>query len=196
TFGQAEVQEARQSGEDVYDIICRNVSPEPENLLVLPHFTVTGTPHFDTQSRGAILGLTLNTPKKQIVAAVLSGVTYEMKLNLEMLQSAGVTLNRLRAIGGGAKSRTWVQRKADIMGMPVAVLETTEAAAFGVAMLAGRGVGAVASIEDMVKHAVKFAYGCEPDETRRRAFQERFEVYRDVYPALRDINRRLAQIEK
>lgn len=196
TLAQEEVRIARETGQNVYDVICRDISPDPENLLLLPHFTVTGTPHFDTQSRGALLGLTLNTPKDQIVAALLSGVTYEMKLNLEMLQSAGVVLRRLRAVGGGAKSRTWVQRKADILGMPVAVLETTEAAAFGVAMLAGRGVGVVPSIENVVNSAVKFAYVCEPDEARRRAFQERFEVYRDVYPALREINRRLAQIEK
>jgi xylulokinase len=195
TFGADAVREAAETGQDVYDILCRNAGPGPENVLILPHFTVTGTPHFDTHSRGAILGLTLHTTREQIVGAILSGVTYEMKLNLEMLQGAGVSVNRLRAIGGGAKSRTWVQRKADIMGVPVAVLANTEAAAFGVALLAGHAVGVVPSIEDMAKRVLRFAYVCDPDETRHREYQDRFGVFREMYPALRRINAALARYD-
>jgi len=195
TFAAEERGEAAQSGRDVYDIICENIPPEPENLLILPHFTVTGTPHFDTASRGALLGLTLQTRKVDIVAAILSGVTYEMKLNLEMLQHAGVGISRLRAIGGGAKSRTWIQRKADIMGVPVAVLQITEAASLGVAMLAGHAVGLLPDLKAAAGRIATFESVCKPDAARVRQFADRFAVYRDVYGALREINHRLAAFE-
>ena len=194
TFGQAEKQQAEETGRDVYDIICENVPLEPEHLIVLPHFTMTGTPYFDTASRGAVLGLTLNTTREEIVSAILSGVTYEMKLNLELLHSAGVEIHRLRAIGGGAKSPTWVQRKADIMGIPVAVLETTEAASLGVAMLGAKAAGVIGDLSEMVKQVVKIKHVCEPDAARHAAYEDLFSVYREVYPSLKSINHRLSAL--
>ena len=179
----------------MYEILCERVSDEPEHLLILPHFTLTGTPYFDTGSRGAILGLTLNTTREEIVSAILSGVTYEMKLNLELLHSAGIEISRLRAIGGGAKSRVWVQRKANIMGVPVAVLETSEAASLGVAMLAGKAAGIVEDIGVMAQEVVRIKSVCEPDVRVSAKYDELFAVYRSLYPALRDINHALAAFD-
>ncbi|MBI4560222.1 MAG: hypothetical protein HY706_21735 [Candidatus Hydrogenedentes bacterium] len=195
TFAQAELQQAAATGRDVYDLICESVSLEPENVILLPHFTVTGTPHFDTSSRGAILGLTLHTRRAEIVAAILSGVTYEMKLNLELLQSAGVTIRQLRATGGGAKSTAWVQRKADIMGVPMAVLATTEAASLGVAMLSGKAAGLISDLKEFSGRAVKVARVFEPDAKRHEAFEQRFGIYRDIYPAMKSICHRIATLE-
>jgi xylulokinase len=195
TFAGAEIQEARATGRDVYDILCEKVPAEPEHLLILPHFTMTGTPYFDTAGRGAILGLTLNTPREQIVSAILSGVTYEMKLNLELLHSAGVSIDRLRAVGGGAKSPVWVQRKADIMGVPVAVLETTEAASLGVAMLGGAAAGIIPDLSSMAKRVVRIKHVYEPDAKRHAMYQRLFAAYRELYPAIKAINHQLAALD-
>ncbi|MDZ4861013.1 MAG: FGGY-family carbohydrate kinase [Candidatus Hydrogenedentes bacterium] len=196
TFAGEERRLAAESGRDVYEVLCGNIPDFPENLIILPHFTVTGTPYFDTASRGAILGLTLNTTREEIVSAILSGVTYEMKLNLEVLQSAGTGITRLRAIGGGAKSRIWIQRKADIMGVPVAVLATTEAAALGVALLAGHAAGLVRDVRAALASAVRIEYVCDPDPLRSREYEKRYNVYRDVYGSLKDINHRLAAFDR
>lgn len=193
-FGGEELREAEKRGVDVYEILCAQVPSEPESLLILPHFTVTGTPHFDTESRGVIAGLTLNTRREDIVSAILSGVTYEMKLNLELLQSSGVEIRRLKAIGGGAKSPVWVQRKADIMGMPVAVLETVETAALGVAMLAGKGAGLVEDLAAMASAVAHVKDVYEPDARRSAAYQELFGLYKDMYPAMRDVNHGLSRL--
>lgn len=196
TFADLEKQEAAATGQDVYDLICKQVPDAPESLLVLPHFTMTGTPHFDTASRGAILGLTLNTSKGHLISALLSGVTYEMKLNLELLQSTGVSIRRLKAIGGGAKSSVWVQRKADIMGIPVAVLAATEAASFGVAMLGGRAAGLVEDVAEMAARCNQIEAVFEPDDIRRQKYYNLYEIYRDVYPTLREINHRMAHLDR
>ena len=195
TWAGAEVAEAAEKGVDVYDLLCSRIPSKPENLLMLPHFTVTGTPYFDTESRGLIAGLTLNTTREEVVSAILSGVTYEMKLNLELLQSSGIQIRRLRAIGGGAKSPIWVQRKADIMGIPIAVLETTEAPALGMAMLAGSVGAGVADVGGMAERAVRISDVFEPEPSRAKAYGRRFELYRQLYPAMAKVNHGLARLE-
>ena len=194
TLAVAERAEAERTGRDVYEIICEAVPAEPENLLVLPHFTITGTPYFDTDSRGLIAGLTLNTPREVLASAILSGVTYEMKLNLDLLESAGANIARLRVSGGGAKSAVWNQRKADIMGKPVAVMTTTEAPAFAAALLAGQAAGMVADVTAVLEERVRPVHEFEPDEGRRAAYAERFEIYRQIYPAMRELNHSLARL--
>ncbi len=195
TFGQQEKALAEATGQDVYDLICSSVPGNPERVLILPHFTMTGTPYFDTCSRGAILGLTLNTPREEVISAILSGVTYEMKLNLELLQSTGVEIRRLRVIGGGAKSKVWVQRKADIMGIPMVVPKATEAACLGAALLGGKAAGLLADFEGAVRSAVQIEAEVEPNEPRQRYYDEMFAIYREVYASLCGINHRLAALE-
>ena len=193
-FAREEKREADQTGQDVYDLICAEVPDAPENLLILPHFTMTGTPYFDTDSRGAILGLTLQSTRGEVVSAILSGVVYEMKVNLALLQSAGVPIRLIKAVGGGAKSPLWVQRKADILGVPVGVLETSEAAAFGVAMLGGKAAGAVPNLREAMAELVKVKEVREPDPGKQAAYQKRFDLYKQIYPALKQINHGLAAL--
>ncbi len=194
TFGTEELREAASTGRDVYDILCERLPKVPESLLILPHFTVTGTPYFDTESRGIIAGLTFGTTRNDLVSAILSGVTYEMKCNLELLASSGVQIRRLRASGGGAKSAVWVQRKADIMNMPIAVLETSEAPSLGVAMLAGKAAGLVTDLHGQIQAAVRIERVCDPDPVAVRAYAERYAIYRDLYPAMKELNHRLARL--
>lgn len=194
TFAGDERAAAAASGRDVYDIICESIPSGPERLIILPHFTVTGTPYFDTASRGAIVGMTLTTSRNEIASAILSGVTFEMKLNLEVLQNSGARITRLRASGGGAKSRLWIQRKADIMGLPIAVLEVPEAPALGVAALAAEGAGLIGAAREFTGAAVRIRETIDPGPSSRLAYQERFAIYKQLYPALREINHRLSEL--
>ncbi len=194
-FGLREKELAEQRNEDVYDLICSEVPEAPETLLVLPHFTMTGTPHFDTASRGALLGMDLQTSRGEVVSAILSGVVYEMKLNVELLQAAGVELKLLKAVGGGAKSRVWAQRKADIMGIPVGVPEVTEAGALGVAMLSGKAAGLIADLRETAAEWVRLKETFEPDAKKQAAYKGRFDLYKEIYPALKSINHGLTKLK-
>lgn len=91
---------------NVYDLILDGLPEEPTNLGVLPHFTTTGTPYFDTNSCGMIVGLKFQTTNKEVVKALLEGISLEMKFNLELLTNAGVEVKKLRAIGSGARNKT------------------------------------------------------------------------------------------
>ena len=109
TLCQEELREAQASGIDSYNLILDEASPDPTSLLLLPHFAGSGTPTVDTVSKGAILGLTFSTTKTELAKAVLEGLTYELRINLDLLRQGGVEIGVLRAIGGGARSDLWLQ---------------------------------------------------------------------------------------
>jgi xylulokinase len=183
-LGKQEVDESEVAGLDVYEIMIGKATSGPSPLLVLPHFTVTGTPWMDAQAKGAILGLLLSTTKGDFIKGLLDGLTYEMRLNLDCLQQAGVQIDVLRAIGGGAKSRTWLQLKADIFNRPVCSLSVSEAACLGVALLAGTAIGEYSSIEEAAEATVKVIETFEPDPKMVPRYEERYRLYREIYPLL------------
>src|SRR5690606_11459252 len=89
TMAADEKRRALDLGVDVYEIMTTEASDKPTDILVLPHFTTTGVPHFDTRSKGVIAGLRLDTSKGEITRAVLEGITYEMRQCVELLHQAG-----------------------------------------------------------------------------------------------------------
>ncbi len=191
TLCAGELQRAAQGGADAYDLILRDAALDPTNLLVLPHFAGSGTPWFDTQSKGAILGLTFQTSRADLAKAILEGLTYELRVNLDLLKEGGVQIDTLRAIGGGAKSDQWLQLKADITGIPVVAPEITEAAGFGAALLAGVGVGVYPNAAQAAGAFLHFRREIQPRPDFQKKYNERFGLYRQVYPAIRSITHEL-----
>lgn len=184
-FAAAEKAEAKRRGGDVYDILLGGAATEPTNLTVLPHFTSTGTPHFDPDSFGAVLGLKFETTRAEFVRALLEGVTMEIRANIELLREAGVEVRELKAIGGGARSDYWLRLKADVFGRPVAALDVTEAGGLGAALLAGLAIGEYKSPEEAVAATVKTRKRYLPDKRRKEFYERRLKAYRALYPALK-----------
>jgi xylulokinase len=191
TFCAEEKARAQGSGQDAYDLILADTPQTPSDLLILPHFAGSGTPTFDTASKGAILGMTFATTKADIARAILEGLTHELRVNLDLLRAGGVVIDELRAIGGGARSPLWVQLKADITGIPVAVPRVTEAACWGAAILAGVGAGGFASAAEAAEATVRLDRYVYPDSERRAIYEQRHALYREVYPAIAAISHRL-----
>ena len=191
TLCQEEMRQAQTAGQDAYDLILRDASPDPSSLLLLPHFAGGGSPWFDTASKGAILGLTFATNKSDLAKAILEGLTFELRVNLDLLKEGQVNIDELRAIGGGARSSLWVQLKADITGIPIVVPRITEAACWGAALLGGVGAGVFGSAAQAMEAMLHLEYRFEPDPARAARYEERYALYREVYPAVRAINGRL-----
>jgi len=186
-FGRLEKREAAERGVDPYDILLADLPAEPTSLLVLPHFAVTGPPLFESRTKGAILGLTLETNHQTFLKGLLEGVTYYFREGLDLLEQAGVTVHEFRATGGGAKSPVWLQIKADILGTPLATVKVTEAGALGAAILAGVATAVYRSIQEAVGAVAKVDRVFEPDSARHARYREQFEKYRRLYPALKEI---------
>jgi glycerol kinase len=115
-----------------------------EGLYVVPAFTGLGAPYWEPQARGAILGLTRDAGKCEIVRAALDSVCYQTRDLLEAMRrdiaAAGLTRLRTLKVDGGMVSNDWFcQRLADLTGLAVDRPKVTETTALGAAYLAGLG---------------------------------------------------------
>ena len=186
TFATYEHQAALESGRDVYPDLFAEMPAEPSSVLALPHFAPTGPPEFITDSRGVLMGLQLETGRGDILKGIVEGVSYYLKEAAEALPALGISTSEYRATGGGAKSDTWLQLLADIMGKPVGRPAETEATALGAAMLAGIGHGWLASGIEGVERMVRIERTFEPSMRRHRLYQARYEKYKELWPLLKD----------
>ena len=184
-FAGLEKEQSRLLQKNVYDLILDGLPEEPTNLYVLPHFTTTGTPYFDTNSCGMIVGLKFQTTNKEVVKALLEGISLEMKFNLELLTNAGVEVKKLRAIGGGARNKHWLQIKADVYNLPIETLNVSEAACLGAALLGRKALENIEDFSSLVNSIVKVKQLYEPNPTNVDRYLEKYEVYKRLYPALK-----------
>jgi len=193
-FGQQEIAMAKEKNLDVYDLILKEIPKEPTNILVLPHFVATGTPHFDSHPTSAVLGMSLTTTRGHVIKSLLEGVSYEMRLNVEILAKSGIKINQLRAIGGGAKSETWMQLKSDIMGLPIVSLNVSEAACMGAAMLAAVGCGSMPSAKKAAEKWVVPNKTFHPDKTKVELYNKRYNIYKDLYKTIKPLGEELNKL--
>jgi xylulokinase len=107
----------------------------PGRLVFLPYLAGERTPHDDPHARGVLLGLDSGTTAEALVQAVLEGVAYAFVDAADCLARAGTTLGPLAVVGGGARSRLWLEILAGALGRPITV---HEAGATGPALGAAR----------------------------------------------------------
>ena len=139
-----EHRQARQEGRDVYDLMtaeAAEVPPGAEGLLLLPYFMGARAPRWQPLARGAVVGLTLQHGRAHLVRAVMESVAFELRACRQTLHNAGLTPRKVVAMGGGARSRLWLEIKAAVLGIPLVVPSTDLAASLGAAVLAGWGIG-------------------------------------------------------
>ncbi len=191
TLCKWEMERAGETGQDAYDLVLADVPEGPTGLMVLPHFAGAGTPVLDTTSKGAILGLTFATTRATIAKAILEGLVFELRMNTDLLQAAGIPIEALHAVGGGARSPLWLQLKADSCQIPLRVPTVTEAACRGAALLAGVGAGVYPDLKTAVEQVVRFEQRVDPREEVAHAYDERYRLYRQVYPTLIDLQRQI-----
>ncbi|MFN8593588.1 MAG: xylulokinase [Thermomicrobiales bacterium] len=160
-------------------------------LLFLPYLVGERTPHMDARARGAFLGLAAHHDHGDIVRAVMEGVTFACRDAYFALEETGVAPQRIVLAGGGARSPLWRQMVADVFGLPVHALATTDQAAMGAALLAAvgvRGLDAVATAQAWARYGAVH----EPDPGQHARYSEVYEMFREAYAPVVGISHRLS----
>lgn len=184
--GYAKAQ-AAEAGQDVHGLLEQGWKNRPTGLLVLPHFAGAATPYMDPGSRGAIIGLSVENTQQDIYAACMEGVCYEMRLNIDRLREAGVEVKALRATGGGARSRAWMQMKADMLNIPITALKSEEAGAAGSAMLVGVACGVFGDLKQAADVLVATTDTYMPRPEVHAAYEPYYRKYKKLYDAVRPL---------
>ncbi|EUB98004.1 xylulokinase [Rhizobium sp. CF080] len=156
----------------------------PSGVTFLPYLSGERTPHNDAAIRGAFIGLGHESNRAVLTQAVLEGVTFAIRDNLEALKSAGTSISRVTAIGGGSRSRYWLQSIATSLGVPVDIPADGDfGAAFGAARL---GLIAATGADPLaVCSAPKTDETIEPVSGLSEAYEAAYGRYRALYPAIK-----------
>jgi xylulokinase len=195
-FAAAEVAAGAQSGRTAYQLLdaqASEVPPGSEGLVFLPCLMGAMTPTWNEHVRGTFAGLTLAHTRAHMTRSILEGSAYAVRDIVDRMRALGLPLEELRVVGGGARSPLWNQIKADVIGLPVVVPNTTETTALGGALLALVGLGAYASLQEASDHIVRPAERFEPDLAHRAAYEQPYQLYRDAYFALAPVFERAAR---
>ena len=183
-FGYEERQRAADSGGDPYELLNEKaaaVTPGADGLVMLPYFSGERTPMNDDAARGMFSGLTLSHTKGHIYRAVLEGVGYGFRHHLEAMADAGVSLETVTAIGGGAQSPLWRQIVSDITGVTQEYVTNPVGSPLGDAYLAGLGTGVFDDLDTIREHT-SVTERTTPDAERTATYDDYYSVYRDLYP--------------
>lgn len=161
--------------------ICR-LGENP--VFFLPYLMGERSPHNDPHARGAFIGLSMDTTRRQMTQAVLEGVVFALRDSLEVARSLGISLSSTRICGGGAKSPLWKRMVANILNLQVETVRIEEGPAYGAAILAAVGCGEYATVEEAAAQLVQPGEVISPEPELVAAYENRYQLFRQLYPSL------------
>jgi len=156
----------------------------PGQVQFLPYLSGERTPHNDSSIRGAFLNIDIGDGQNQLTQAVMEGVAFSLRDSYEALKSTGTKLSRVTAIGGGSKSRYWVELLATILNMPVDIPEKGDfGAALGAARLAIVGATGAEPQSVMTKPAIETTLS--PRSDLLDEYEAAYQAWHKIYPAIK-----------
>lgn len=176
--------DAEQSG-ITYDKLGQN------HVYFLPYLMGERSPINDTNARGVFIGMSMDTGRSDLIQAVLEGVAFAIRDSFEVAKSLGVSIPRSKICGGGAKSLLWMKIFANVLGIPLDMVKTEQGPGYGGAMLAMVGCGRFSSVQEAVDQLVEVECTIEPDSELTARYEERYQQFRKIYPAVKALFREL-----
>lgn len=164
-----------------------NITKLGENhVYFLPYLMGERTPHNNPEARATFIGMSMDTTREDMTQAVLEGVAFALRDSFEILKSLGITVTRTRINGGGAKSPLWCKIMANVLNVKVDKINSEEGPAFGAAILATVGCGKYATVEEATEKLIRVVETTEQEPELVAKYNERYEVFKTLYPTLKD----------
>ena len=157
------------------------------HVYFLPYLMGERSPINDTAARGSFIGMRADTERQNMTQAVLEGVAFAIKENIEIAKSMGVKIERSSVCGGGAKSKIWMKILANVLNMPLDIPKTEEGPSFGGAMLCMVADGEYAGVEECANALLSVQDTVYPDPDVAARYAEQFEKFEKIYPALKSV---------
>lgn len=196
-FCQAEKDTAKGMGVDEYVLMNQEVENVPvgsNRLIYLPYLMGERTPHLDPNARGMFFGLSAMHTKRDMMRAVMEGVSYSLRDCVEICKEMGINVSDMMACGGGGKSPIWRQMLADLYKCPVKTASSSEGPALGVAILAMVGAGIYKTVPEACKAIVGVDKVQQPIKENSEIYDKYFALYDEIYPAVKDKCAKLAEL--
>lgn len=155
-------------------------------VFFLPYLMGERSPHNDANARGVFFGIDMNTSREEMTQAVLEGVAFALKDSFEVAEKLGVEIKKANICGGGAKSPLWKKIISNVLNIELVSVTSDEGPALGAAMLAAVGCGIFKSVNEAADSIVKYKETVKPDEDTVKLYNERYQKFKRLYPALKE----------
>lgn len=157
------------------------------HVYFLPYLMGERSPWNNPNARATFTGITMDTTRADMTQAVLEGVAFATRDMLEVARTLGISIERSKIVGGGAKSPLWRKIVANVLGIKIDLPECEEGPSMGGAMLAMVAAGAYPDVEAAAKAIVRVKETIEPDPALVAKYEARYQQFRSIYPAMKPV---------
>ncbi len=143
-----------------------------DNVMFFPYLAGTGSPEWYDAKGGGFIGITMDTRNTLMAAAVLESVAFNIRANIEKMESIGKSFNGISVFGGGANSGIWLEIIADVTGKTVSVPAMEETACLGAAMKCAESLGLSDFYNPAKTKTIK------PDKVKKKMYENKYRKYK------------------
>jgi xylulokinase len=170
---------------DAYNQVIQYIHDGSDGLVFLPYLNGERTPYWDSAVRGVYFGINLSTTKGNFIKAIMEGVSFAFRNCVETIESLGIEIDEIRAVGGGLKSPVWLNTLGKILKKPVYTVEMPDTGLIGNMILCRHALQLDIPIEDTVKNIVKFAQKIHYPEPQE-VYEKQYAIFLALYENLKD----------
>ena len=182
-------QEQAVSSGDIFDQYNQAISDIPDGsggVVFLPYLNGERTPYWDPNARGIFYGLNLSTEKAHFIKAIMEGVSFALRNNIESVESLGIKIDEARAVGGGLKSEIWLATLGKILRKPILTVSVPDTANLGNMLLCGRALGMYSSLDEAVSKMVTIDKRVDYED-ENPIYEHQYEIFLSLYDQLKNI---------
>ncbi|MEJ2628288.1 MAG: FGGY-family carbohydrate kinase [bacterium] len=159
-----------------------------DNLFFLPYICGVMNPYWNSEARGAFVGLASHHHRGHLYRAVLEGIAFEQRLALNRVeQETGQKISMLISMGGGTKNTFWCQMIANITGRTIGLPAASEASALGAGIAAAVGIEWYPTFQAAAEKMTSLKKMIHPHKKTHKIYKKLFKHYQKLYPALNNL---------
>lgn len=161
------------------------------DIFFLPYLMGERSPINDTDARGTFVGLRADTTRSDMVQAVLEGVVFAIRDNVETAKAQGIEIKSSGLCGGGAKSPLWQRILCNVLNIEITIPQTEQGPGYGGALLAMVGTGEFASVKECADRFVEVKKRLVPEPEIVARYEEKYNKFKQIYPTMKDLFKKI-----
>lgn len=161
------------------------------DVFFLPYLMGERSPINDTDARGTFIGMRMDTTRADMIQAVLEGVAFAIRDNLEIAKASGIKIDRSTLCGGGAKSELWQKIICNVLNIKIDIPETEQGPGYGAAMLAMVGDGNYSSVVECSEKLVKTKATIIPKKEIADRYEKQYLKFKEIYPSVKELFKKI-----
>lgn len=180
-----------------YELLHNNITDTmlgENNVYFLPYLTGERSPINDTNARGLFIGMNPATKQEHMLLAVLEGVAFAIRDNMEIAKSLGINIKSCTVCGGGAKSKIWRKIICNVLGVPLDIPFAEEGPAYGGAILSAIACNEKQNYEENVKKYMKIKERVYTDDALVKKYNAKYKSYKKIYPSVAGLYKEIKNV--